>query len=442
MGKLKLKQKLKQIQKGYLSLESKLFIKLIKLNIEEINELLEKEIVENPCLDEIEIKDLASSKASNESIDEINYEEIVQYDDNNISAYLIKQIKHLDLLDKDKIILACFAYLLDDKGFLQYTNNELKEILKTQEKIDIDENEIEKIILSAQNILDPPGIMARDVKESLKKQLKLSNNENSQICTTIINQFLHELSKKDYKVIAKSLQTSISRIRKCVQDITELNMNPANIFYRNQRNNRNPEPEAHVYNQNNQLVVQINKGRKKLQISNYYKNMLKSKVGIDKEVKEYLKEKISAGTLLLKTINEREDIYREVVNMVVQIQKDYILKGDRFLKPLKLSDIASEVGVHESTISRITSNKYIRTPNGIINMKSFFINKPNKESGQSSIAIRDIILEIISNENKNTPFSDLELKEILEKRRIIISRRTIAKYRNILRIPSSSKRGK
>ena len=442
MVKLKIKQKFKQIQKGYLSLESKLFIKLIKLNIEEINELLEKEIVENPCLDEIEIKDIPTRKILNESIDEINNEEIVQYDEGNISHYLIKQINHLDLPDKDKIILVCFTYLLDDKGFLQYTNKELKEILKTQEKINIEENEIENIILSAQSILDPPGIMARDVKESLKKQLELSNNENSEICTTIINQFLEELSKKNYKVIAKSLKTSISRIKKCVQDITELNMNPGNIFYRSERNNRNPEPEAHVYKQNNQLVVQINKATRKLRISNYYKNMLKSKVGIDKEVKEYLKEKINAGTLLLKTINEREDIYKDVVNMIVQIQKDYILQGDRFLKPLKLSDIASEIGVHESTISRITSNKYIRTPNGIINMKSFFINKPNKESKQSSIAIRDIILEIISNESKEAPYSDLELKEILEKKRITISRRTIAKYRNILRIPSSNKRGK
>ena len=440
MIKLKVKQKLKQSQKGYLSLESKLFIKLIKLNIEEINELLEKELIENPCLEEVEPKRVVSDKPSTIERDQIINDEKIYYDDENIASYIVKQIKYLDLSKQKKIILSCFAYLLDDKGFLEYTNKELMEILKNQEKININEVEIEKIILYAQNILDPPGIMARSIKESLKKQLELSNNQNTEICSVIIDDFLEELSKKNYKKIAKSLDSSISKIKKCVQDLSELNMSPGNIFYSNEKYNKNLEPEASVYNQNNQLIVQINRKSKQINVSNYYKKMLKSKIGIDNEVKEYLKDKISAGSLLLKTINEREDIYKEVINTIVQIQKSYILKGDRFLKPLKLSDIALKVGVHESTISRITSNKYIKTPTGIINMKSFFINKPNKESSESSIAIRDMIVEIIQDEDKSTPLSDKELKEILERKKVKISRRTIAKYRNLLRIPSSNKR--
>ena len=126
--------------------------------------------------------------------------------------------------------------------------------------------------------------------------------------------------------------------------------------------------------------------------------------------------------------------------MLVEIQKDFILKGERYLKPLKLSDIASQLDIHESTVSRITSNKYISTPRGMINMKSLFDNRANPESKESSTAVQDIIKETIDNEVKSSPLTDEGIKISLKKKGIAIARRTIAKYRNILKIPSSNKR--
>ena len=126
--------------------------------------------------------------------------------------------------------------------------------------------------------------------------------------------------------------------------------------------------------------------------------------------------------------------------MLVEIQKDFILKGERYLKPLKLSDIASQLDIHESTVSRITSNKYISTPRGMINMKSLFDNRANPESKESSTAVQDIIKETIDNEVKCSPLTDEGIKISLKKKGIAIARRTIAKYRNILKIPSSNKR--
>ena len=330
--------------------------------------------------------------------------------------------------------------MLNDKGFLLYPNDEIKEILFEQERIIVSEVDIEELIIKSQSLLDPPGILARNIKESLKIQLRLSNNKHSSLCSEILDNHTDNLKAKNLKKIATSLNTSVPRIKRCIKEISQLNINPANIFYSTNSTIRNSKPEAYVYYQNNNLVVQSNKHVKKLKVSSYYKRMLKPGGGIDNEVKDYLKEKIKNGSLLIKTIDERESMYQDVFNLLVEIQKDFILKGERYLKPLKLSDIASQLDIHESTVSRITSNKYISTPRGMINMKSLFDNRANPESKESSTAVQDIIKETIDNEVKSSPLTDEGIKISLKKKGITIARRTIAKYRNILKIPSSNKR--
>ena len=440
MVKINLKQKITQKNKGYLSLESKLFIKLIKLNINEINELLEKEINENPCLEEIGENEIVYEKKIIQADHNVDNEKTIKYDDDNIANYLIRQIKQLNIKKNDKKILACLIYLLNDKGFLLYPNDEIKEILFEQERIIVSEVDIEELIIKSQSLLDPPGILARNIKESLKIQLRLSNNKHSSLCSEILDNHTDNLTAKNLKKIATSLNTSVPRIKRCIKEISQLNINPANIFYSTNSTIRNSKPEAYVYYQNNNLVVQSNKHVKKLKVSSYYKRMLKPGGGIDNEVKDYLKEKIKNGSLLIKTIDERESMYQDVFNLLVEIQKDFILKGERYLKPLKLSDIASQLDIHESTVSRITSNKYISTPRGMINMKSLFDNRANPESKESSTAVQDIIKETIDNEVKSSPLTDEGIKISLKKKGITIARRTIAKYRNILKIPSSNKR--
>lgn len=440
MAKIKLSKNLNQTQKTYLSFQSKLFIKLIKMNVNEINELVEKELEENPCLDEFQIQDKTSKIRKIESDKYIENEKILKYDEDNITSYVLKQINHLNISSRDKGILACLSYLINEKGFINYENTELKNIILSQRGINISEIEIEDIILRAQNDLDPPGIMTRNINECLKRQLILSNNINALLYSEIIDKYMEKLARKEFKEIAKLVGTSISQVKRCVKELGELNINPANIFHYNEGSNINVEPEAYVFEENGKLIIYINKEIKKVRISNYYKKMLSSKNKVDKEVKDYLKEKINNASLLLKTINEREGIYRNVIELLVKIQRDFIIKGERFIKPLKLSDVATEIGVHESTISRITSNKYISTPRGMINMKSLFVNKPSKDSEESSEAIRDIIYELIEKEDKSNPLTDIEIMGLLKNKNIKISRRTIAKYRNILRIPSSNKR--
>jgi RNA polymerase sigma-54 factor len=442
MVKISFKQKIQQSQKSYLSLESKLFIKLIKLNIDEINDLLEKELGDNPCLEEIPDQEVVFEKNTTYQSEEFNNESLIQYEENNITHYLIKQINHLNITEKEKRILASLAYLLDEKGFLAYSNKEIILILKKQEDLNILEIDFEELILRAQRLLDPPGILARDIKESIKIQLELSNNQDFKEFSKIIDLHLNELANKDFKTISKSLNLHPSKIRKCLEDLSELNMEPANIFYSTKQSTKSPEPEAYVLLQNNKLIIQSNKKIKKIKVSHYYKKMLSHKGKLEKDVKDYLKEKINSGSLLIKTIMEREEMYKQVFNSLVEVQKDYLIKGERHLKPLKLSDISTKLDVHESTISRITSNKYISTPRGMINMKSLFNNKASASSDESSAAVRDIIREMVEKENKNSPLTDDEIRNNLVNKKILIARRTIAKYRNILRIPSSNKRRK
>ena len=199
--------------------------------------------------------------------------------------------------------------------------------------------------------------------------------------------------------------------------------------------------EASVYfDKNGQIIVQPNKPSKDFKISSYYKKLIKNKKALSPEVYKFIKTRIDDANLTIKTIEEREEMYLRVIKLIVKIQDDFIKRGEKYLKPLKLQDIAEKIGVHESTISRITSNKYILTPLGIMNLKEFFSNKINNDDQKSTTAIREIINTIIIQEDKKHPLSDQEIKEILAVKGINIARRTIAKYRNVLKIPSSSMR--
>ena len=199
--------------------------------------------------------------------------------------------------------------------------------------------------------------------------------------------------------------------------------------------------EASVYfDKNGQIIVQPNKPSKDFKVSSYYKKLIKNKKTLSPEVYKFIKTRIDDANLTIKTIEEREEMYLRVIKLIVKIQDNFIKRGEKYLKPLKLQDIAEKIGVHESTISRITSNKYILTPLGIMNLKEFFSNKINNDDQKSTTAIREIINTIIIQEDKMHPLSDQEIKEILAVKGINIARRTIAKYRNVLKIPSSSKR--
>ena len=447
MKRIKLNQTINPTQKSFLSPKSRLFVKFINLNLSEINEIIEKELTENPCIEEgvnessVELENFDNLTVRQHEIgaNEFN-ENIVEDKSANLFDYLLMQLNLLDTNEDDKKSLYAIIRLLDDNGFLKYKNHEIADIIKEQASVQIDNIRIEELILKAQRIFDPPGIFTRSVKESLILQLELSNNEDLPIYSKIINNHLENLADKKFNVIAKDMHIETAIVQNCLNIVSELEPKPARVFIKNNNQEFDSEPEAYIYQTNKELVVQVNKNFKSIRISPYYQNMMDQANKIDSEVMNYVKSKIDAGRTLMKTILERNAIYNKVLKVIVDIQHDYIIKGDRFLKPLTLSDVASIVGSHESTVSRITSNKFVSTPRGLINLRSFFSNKIDSQDETSSVAVKDMIEELVRTEDKKNPCSDEELKKILEKKGINISRRTIAKYRNILKIPSSFKR--
>ena len=449
MRRIKFNQRINQVQKNLLSPRSKLFIKVINLNLNEINGVIEKELIENPCIEEeiiensIEDRDFDSSEIKQYESGKSDFNENMIEDKSiNLIDYLLRQLSLLEIDEDEKKILYSLIHLLDEDGFLKYTNYEIVEIIKKETGLNVKSIKIEELILKGQRNFDPSGIFTRSVKESLVLQLELSNNKNLSIYSKIINNHFENLANKKFDIIAKDMNINIDSIENCLDTITELEPKPARVFIKINNERFYNEPEAYIYEDNNKLVLQLNKNFRKIRISSYYENMIIRKNEIDSEVVNYIKSKINNGKTLIKTILERNEIYKKVLKAIIDIQHDYIIKGERFLKPLKLADIASIVGSHESTISRITSNKFVSTPRGIINMKTFFSNKVDSEDNTSSVAVKDIINEIIKMENKKNPLPDQEIKDILHKKGINIARRTIAKYRNILKIPSSFKRGR
>jgi RNA polymerase sigma-54 factor len=440
---IKLNKKVAQGQRNQLSFESKLFIRLINLDLNQIDEYIEKELIENPCLEESELYDADKLRIDTHTKD--YSENLLNVDaledrSKNLIEYLARQLNLFEISREEKKIISSIIHLLDERGFILSTNLEILSSLEDKKILGLNEISIEELIRKAQRFFDPPGVFSRSLQECLKIQLELSNNPNKDVFFRIIDNHFEDLARKDFKDISKNLGVDQAIVKKCLVDLSELSFNPADIFPEIETSINFTEPEAYVYEQNNKLIIQLNRSSKKIKVSDYYKKMIKLEKDQNSEVFLYLKDKLKSATVMIKTIIEREQMYENVIKSIIEVQKDYILKGERYLNPLKLSDIAVKVNVHESTISRITRNKYISTPRGTLNMKSFFSNKVKSEDSNSSIAVRDMIDELITKENKKSPLSDLDIKKELDQKGVNIARRTIAKYRNILKISSSIKR--
>ena len=425
-------------QKGVLSPQTKLFIKLINLNNSEIDKLIDETLIENPCIEE-EYSRNKNKDFGNHLEDQIAIDLEDKFQ--SLSKYLKEQLNLFNIEKTKQKIIHNLILLLDDVGFIKYQNHEIQNILLKEISVKISEVEIEEIILYCQEKFDPAGIFTRNIKECLKMQLKLKNSMDLNIKYKILDESFSELANKDNEKICKENNISKEFLKKFIKELSYLNPRPGEKFQAASDINYTSNYEASVhFDDSGQTIVQPNKPTKDFRISNYYKKLLKNKKTLSPEVYKFIKTRIDDANLIIKTIGEREEMYLKVIKLIVKIQDNFLKKGEKYLKPLKLNDIAAEIGVHESTISRITSNKYILTPSGIMNLKEFFSNKINNDDQKSTAAVREIINTIIIQENKKHPLSDQEIKEILAVKGINIARRTIAKYRNILKIPSSSLR--
>lgn len=405
--------------------------RLLELSVEELEKDLENEIQINPVLEE---KSIQESKAVNEFKD--GFADQGSYDlflanipeKKDISDDLINQIDTSDLDESDKLIAREIIFNLDKNGFL---DAEL-ELIADNNAVDVEKiDKIRKYVMQ----LNPNGIASRDLQEYLTFQLNGINNLSTEIVKNHFNQFLSQ----DIKGIKDTLASDSEEIDQALLLIAEQNFSP---IFDVDLGDENITPDAVVKLKDDGWLILINDSfLNKYQISQDY---LDAAINIksSEQEKSFLENHISSAQNILDTLNYRSTALKEVIEQILLVQGDYLSEKSEFLNPLKLEDIAKKIEKDISSISRVIKNKYIDSPIGIISLKSLFSSSLIKNSGEvsSSNELKYMILNIIENEDKNKPLSDSDIVEKLMIKDFLVARRTVAKYRKILKIKNANQR--
>jgi RNA polymerase sigma-54 factor len=288
---------------------------------------------------------------------------------------------------------------------------------------------------------DPAGIGARDLRECLLIQVRQLDLHNT-LVEKIVRDHLPDLEKRKFSNIAKALNVTPQEVMEASQIIiTELEPKPGRPYLSSDTNY--VVPDVYVIKIEDRYVIQLNdEGLPRVRINPYYRKLLSRKDSIDKVTKDYVEERLRSAQWLIKGMEQRNKTIYKVAESIVKYQQDFLDQGISHLKPMVLKDVAEDINMHESTISRVTTNKYMHTPQGIFPMKYFFSTGFSAGTGTeiSSLTVKDIIQKMIKEENLSAPLKDQQIVDALKSRGIDIARRTVAKYREELRIPPTSVR--
>ncbi|MGA1598024.1 MAG: RNA polymerase factor sigma-54 [bacterium] len=297
-------------------------------------------------------------------------------------------------------------------------------------------------VLQGLQEFDPNGVGARSLQECLLIQLRLRGEQES-LAYRVVEQDMELLESKDLKRIARRQKEDLEQVIEAYKLIMSLEPKPGRSFVAPPAHHY-IIPDVYIYQQNGDLKVALNgNGIPRLRISSYYRDLCDTMEEDGNLTKEYIQEKIKAGQWLMKSIEQRQKTIYRVTKSILKFQREFFERGIHFLKPLVLKDVAEDIQVHESTVSRITTNKYVHTPQGIFELKYFFTSGIDQGEGEavSSKRIKDMIQQLVQNENLRNPYTDLQIAEILHRRSgIKVARRTVAKYREALNILPSNKR--
>nr|MDA8125548.1 RNA polymerase factor sigma-54 [Deltaproteobacteria bacterium] len=291
----------------------------------------------------------------------------------------------------------------------------------------------------------PLGIAARDLRECLLIQARMLG-EAKPLVESIVSDYMKDLEIRNYPHIARKLKVPLADVMAAVMVITNMDPRPGSGF--NEERIQAIVPDVYVIKSGDDYKIVLNdEGLPRLRISNFYKEIMSGANGGAKEEtgKRYIKERVQSATWLIKSIQQRQKTIYRVAESIVHHQRDFFDKGVSYLKPLILRDIADDVQMHESTISRVVTNKYMHSPRGIFEMKYFFGSSIHRTGGEdvASKSVQEAIRKIIGEENPQKPFSDQEIVNSLRKALgITIARRTVAKYREIMGVLPSSRRKK
>ncbi len=351
----------------------------------------------------------------------------------SLSDHLLWQLNLSRLESQERVIAGEIIGNVDGDGYLQVSVEELAA------QVGCDSEYVEQILIAVQSF-DPPGVASRNLQECLLKQLEqLEMSED--ISATILREHLDELENRRYQVIARGLQVSLDEVFAAAKFISTLDPRPGSQY--GQEDVHYIIPDIFVYKISDEYIVVLNdEGLPNLRINSFYRNALSGSAQVDEKAGEYIQEKLRGALWLIKSIHQRQRTIYRVTKSIVKFQRDFFDRGVAHLKPLVLRDVAEDIEMHESTVSRVTTNKYVQTPQGLFELKYFFNSGINTTEGDSvaSESVKSKIKEIISDENTRKPYSDQKIVEILHGQGIDIARRTVTKYREMLGVGSSTQR--
>jgi RNA polymerase sigma-54 factor len=464
-------------------------IKLLQMSKLELQDVLTQEIVENPLLEEEEEAasaeqpteaeteaDAAAAKQADadvpavpvdadappekerDSFDEIDFDSY--FEDYLDSAYNPRQYEdseqvplentlsrpqglheylnwQLALSGAEPRVREIAQYLIgniDEDGYLRVSREEIRAAGYE------DDREVETA-LALVRAFDPPGVGASDLPDCLMMQIRALGIENALI-EKIISQRWGEFLNRQFAQLSRTLGVGLSQLQAVVEIIKNLEPKPGRKY--SDERTIYVEPDVAVRKIGDEYVIQLNEdGLPKLRISAAYRRMLRGGNGaIGEEAATYLRDKMRSAVWLIKSLDQRQRTIYKVADSIVRHQRGFLEHGIEQLRPLVLRDVANDIGMHESTVSRVVSNKYIHTPRGLFPMKYFFHSGIDSTQGSevSSLSIKSKIAKIVSDEDASRPHSDARIMQKLRAEGIQIARRTVAKYREELRIPSSSQR--
>ncbi len=353
-------------------------------------------------------------------------------EEQTLQQHLFEQLRGTDLPKSDIQLGELLIGNIDDSGFLTTTPEEVAG------NTGLDVEDLNRLLQLVQTF-HPVGVGARNLRECLLIQLKRLGKEGA-LEWKIISNHLEDLAKKRYPEIARRCGTNIECVQRAANFIATLDPKPGQIFAPDP--NHYVLPDVTVEKIGGRWIISLNGDQiPHLRISNTYKDLMAQDTNKD-DVREYIREKIRSGKFLIKSIHQRQQTISNIAHEIVARQKEFLEVGPSGLKPLTMVQIAEVVGVHETTVSRAISGKYMATPHGVFDMKYFFTPGYQTADGEtmSNTSVKGVIDELVGKENSKNPLSDKEIVELLEKKGIPIARRTVAKYRNELNILPSNMR--
>jgi len=349
-----------------------------------------------------------------------------------LQQHLLEQIGANDLAQEERKVAELLIGNIDDRGFLQ---TPVEEIALTS---GVEPEEVERMLEIVQTF-HPVGVGARDLRDCLLIQLKRMGKEGS-LEWRIVDRFMEDLGKRRFPEMARRLSTTPEQVQRAAQFIATLDPSPGQIFTADPNNY--VLPDVTVEKSGGEWVVTLNGDQiPHLRISNTYKDLM-AQEGSGVDVKDYIRDKIRSGKFLIKSIHQRQQTISNIATEIIKRQQAFIESGPSALRPMTMVQVADAVGVHETTVSRAISGKYMATPHGVFEMKYFFTPGYQTASGEamSNTSVKGEIADLVRNENQRNPLSDKEIVDTLLERGIPIARRTVAKYRAELNILPSNMR--